>query len=698
MSLAVNQRRHSDVAAGAPETARPDPSLRPPHNAASCAADKNAIPRERLEGTMSNSQLEQQVAHYSEWRETLIRGIECYQSWLDANGHVDIQNALRIYDLIESLKQDRVTLAFVAEFSRGKTELINALFFANYKRRLLPSDVGRTTMCPTEIYHDPQEPPHIKLLPIETRKRNESIATLKRSPIEWVKIRLNLDSHEEMVQAMQELAAAKTVSEQEARDLGLLDDSGPSTSSVILREGDRVEIPAWRHALINYPHPLLKHGLVLLDTPGLNALGTEPELTLSMIPNAHAALFLLAMDTGVTKSDLEVWQKYVQTFVPRRLAVLNKIDLLWDDLNGPTAVQASIDRQVDSTAQILSLPRRHVFPISAQKALLARVRDDEELLTRSGIKALERVLAEEIVPAKQDILRASVEREIGAMVTSSLQAVTNQLHATRTELKELEQLAGKNRAMAKAMLVKLEADRATYAQQVQGFRMASAAVIKQGSTLLTNLDAGSIEHILEQGRENIEASWTTPGLMRAMQSLFEHYSKQSQDILKFAAEVQKLVEGIYHRFHEGYGFARLVPPPLSLERHTVAMFALQKQVEDFCRNPVNVMTEKHFLLRRFYNGLVTQAREVFDGARAEVNSWLKSALGPLSLQVKEHEGLLNRRVEGFRKVTDNLSAAQDRAKELHASQVTLRAKHAELTAVKETLAGHAPAAAPAHAA
>ncbi len=417
-----------------------------------------------------------------------------------------------------------------------------------------------------------------------------------------------------------------------------------------------------------------------------------------MIPNAHAALFLLAMDTGVTKSDLEVWQKYVQTFVPRRLAVLNKIDLLWDDLNGPAGIQASIDRQVDSTAHILGLPRKHVFPISAQKALLAKVRDDDELLAKSGIKALERVLAEEIVPAKQEILRASVEREIGAMVASSLQSVMNQLYAARSELKELEQLSGKNRAMAKAMLVKLEADRANYAQQVQGFRLASAAVIKQGGGLLTNLDASSIEQILEQGRENIEASWTTPGLMRAMQNLFEHYSKQSQHILKFAADVQKLVEGIYQRFHEGYGFARLIPPPLNLERHTVAMFGLQKQVEEFCRDPVNVMTEKHFLVRRFYNGLVIQAREVFDGARAEVDVWLKSALGPLSLQIKEHESLLTRRVEGFRKVADNLSTLQDRTKELQAQQVSLRKKHAELMAVKQVLTGQVDTMASAHAA
>ena len=44
-------------------------------------------------------------------------------------------------------------------------------------------------------------------------------------------------------------------------------------------EEDLVEVPAWRHAAINYPHPLLKRGLVVLDTPGLNAIGAEPELT-----------------------------------------------------------------------------------------------------------------------------------------------------------------------------------------------------------------------------------------------------------------------------------------------------------------------------------------------------------------------------------------------------------------------------------
>src|SRR5690606_9693038 len=139
------------------------------------------------------------------------------------------------------------------------------------------------------------EEPYIKLLPIESRRSDESIASLKHKPVEWVKIGLNLSSQEEMGQAMSRLAEVKSVSGEEAGALGLLDESDFVTSTVVVRLGGKVEIPCWRHALINYPHPLLKKGLVILDTPGLNALGTEPELTLSMIPSAHAVLFLLAM-------------------------------------------------------------------------------------------------------------------------------------------------------------------------------------------------------------------------------------------------------------------------------------------------------------------------------------------------------------------------------------------------------------------
>src|SRR3569833_3338165 len=145
-----------------------------------------------------------------------------------------------------------------------------------------------------------------------------------------------------------------------------------------------VEVPAWRYAMGNFPHPLLQAGLTILDTPGLNALGAEPELTLSVIPNAHAVMYLLATDTGVTRSDLEIWQKHVHRHSNYHVAVLNKIDMLWDELKSDAEVQATIERQAEETARVLKLPRSRVFTVSAQKALAATIRGGGARRGRAG--------------------------------------------------------------------------------------------------------------------------------------------------------------------------------------------------------------------------------------------------------------------------------------------------------------------------
>ncbi|MBI4192731.1 MAG: dynamin family protein [Betaproteobacteria bacterium] len=633
------------------------------------------------------SQLEKEVAQYQEWRDQMVAGIESYKSWLDTNGYADIQQSLRIYDLIESLRNDRMTLAFLAEFSRGKTELINAMFFSDFKQRLLPSNVGRTTMCPTEIFHDPAEEPYIRLLPIETRKRQESVSALKRQPVEWVKIRLNVDSREETTQAMQHLVEVKTVSIEEAKSLGLWDDTDPMATTVVIKDGDRVDIPSWRHAMISYPHPLLKSGLVVLDTPGLNALGTEPELTLSIIPNAHAVLFLLAIDTGVTKSDLDVWQKYVQTAATRRIAVLNKIDLMWDDLKSGDEIAGDVERQLEATSMLLTLPRTHVLALSAQKALLARIRGDDALLTRSGIAQLEQLLASEIIPAKQEIMRAAVQREIGSMVDASRLAVANQLAATRTELKELAAMSGKSRSMAQAMVTRLEADRKKYHATVQTFRNTYNTVMNQGATLLKQLDEGPLEAILNKDHEFIKGAWTTAGLWKNMQALFQHFTGVSKKILNFANQIKGLVDATYAHFHEKFGFARLSPPALNLEKHTLTMTGLQETARQFCHDPINVMTEKHFLVAKFYDGLVAEARQIFEMTRVDAEAWLKSALGPLNLQIKDHEQVLSRRIENFKKIRDNISSVEDRMKQVEKLQATLQQQSRVLARIKAALDG-----------
>ena len=119
--------------------------------------------------------LQTKVNEYQEWRSNLSNTISAYRDWLAKSEYADAVQELRLYDVLEMLKNDQLVMAILGEFSRGKTETINALFFADFNQRLLPSEPGRTTMCPTEIFWDAREEPSIKFLPIETRESDDSI-------------------------------------------------------------------------------------------------------------------------------------------------------------------------------------------------------------------------------------------------------------------------------------------------------------------------------------------------------------------------------------------------------------------------------------------------------------------------------------------------------------------------------------------
>src|SRR5207245_1367750 len=129
--------------------------------------------------------------------------------WLGQQDLADAQVDLKVQRILERLHQDQLVVAFVAEFSRGKSELINAIFFADFGQRLLPSSAGRTTMCPTELLYDATRPPSLRLLPIETRARDGSVAEFKNYADEWVTMGLDLSAPKKMAEVLSQLARTK---------------------------------------------------------------------------------------------------------------------------------------------------------------------------------------------------------------------------------------------------------------------------------------------------------------------------------------------------------------------------------------------------------------------------------------------------------------------------------------------------------
>lgn len=610
--------------------------------------------------------LELEIGRYNAWKEDLIAAVGEYREWLELTNQLDMQQSIRFYDLAQDLKRGRLMLAFIAEFSRGKTELINALFFADFKRRLLPSDVGRTTMCPTEIFYDAEEDPYLRLLPIETRFRDESIAQLKGMPVEWSTIRLDVHSADGMVNAMKALAETKQVYVMEARMMGLLGDESqlpPGTG-----DRDRIDVPAWRYAMVNYPHPLLAKGLTVLDTPGLNALGLEPELTLATLPAAHAALFLLGVDTGVTRSDMEVWQRYVKDNVALRIAVLNKIDLTWDELKPWEEIRRSLDRQRDATAKLLNLPLERVLTISAQKALVGKIRNDAELIEKSGIQKLESIIAHEVIPSKRDIVSRAVMSEIGTMMMSTSASIEAKIQSNQMAVMELAELSGKSKDMVGRLWRKINQDKEEYNAALAVYKTVRSAFNMKRNALLDRINQARMDNLLHRSRQSLEGSWTTMGLHQSMNRLFMTVNDEFNQIQVMAEDMHAMMRRVFNNFQRKFQFAPIDMPPLNLDVYRLNLKLLAKETENFCRDPINLMTEKRFLIRKFYDSLVGEARKLFIQSGDECDRWMRSVTQPLENQLREHKTQLQQRLDSLTKINQNSGTIEERLESLKSEQ------------------------------
>lgn len=625
-----------------------------------------------------------QMQAYGRWREDLVAAIDRYRNFLEDNQLSDPETELRIFELVDALRSDHLTIAFVAEFARGKTELINATFFSEYDRRLLPSEAGRTTMCPTELFYDGEaDQAYIRLLPIESRLDEQSVGELKKNPIHWTTIELDTNSSEKMANAFQEVIKTKQVTVATAQKLGLVEPETPEDPNA------HVEIPMWRHALISFPHPLLKQGLTILDTPGLNALGNEPELTLNMLPNAQAVIFVLAADTGVTKSDLTMWQHHVQALegdhAKSRIVVLNKIDTLWDELKSDDAVSKSIATQCNNAAQMLNIAVDNVLPISAQKGLLAKIRHDERLLEHSNILALEAVLSTEILPHKQRIVRDDIVTEIGAMAKSSRNLISGRLQDAQKQIGELQSLSGKNEDVIGHLMRKTREEQVSYHKAVESFQSNKRIFGEQHKKLLSLLSLAELDKLVTKTRRDMSDSWTTPGLKAGMKTFFEGITENMRQAHLAVDQVNTLVQTIYRRFHQEHNLAQVKPKLLALTKHRRELERLYHEAEAYRRSPVTTMTEQGFVIKRFFISLVSHARNVYFNASHDAEAWGKAVMAPLVAQIKEQKSQIEKRLDSLRKINESRDTLQSKLDELTKASEQLKGQLADIDALLETI-------------
>jgi hypothetical protein len=599
----------------------------------------------------------------SGWRSALGRRLAELVRYLGEHELTDDPMNEALAMLSDRVAREKLVVAFVAEFSRGKSELINAIFFADAGKRVLPATPGRTTMCPVELGYDPEEPPSLALLPIETRLEGHSLAELRAQPRVWTRMPLAVGQADELSESLTQVMRTCWVTRDEAVRLGFWDDDRPDENPPLDAQG-RVEVPMWRHAIINYPHPLLRQGLVVMDTPGLNAIGAEPELTLSLLPSAHATVFILGADTGVTKSDLAIWRDHLDTHRLGRFVVLNKIDALIDPLSTPAQVRAQIESQRQATARTLDIHPDRVFPLSARQALAARVAGDAQALAASRLTELEEALSTQLLPRRRQVIQQAVNDGVEAVDIHVSRRLRDARRQLAEQMLELNGIRGKSGAKVRLMLRRVEQETAEFEQctaQLQALRVVHGRMLKD---TLSHLSNDRLREEVAQMQADMRASIFNLGSKKAFTALCKRLRGLLLRAQSCADELRDMLQGSFSKLNAEFGFGLSLVKGPDLSRWTQDLELIERNYVQYLGLTQALKLSQPKFMEQFRRMLVTKLRVIFENATSEIELWSKGATAQVDSQLRERRRNFRRRREALERIQSAAGELETRIAEL----------------------------------
>ena len=291
----------------------------------------------------------------------------------------------RIDELLTRLDDDRLRVAALGQFKRGKSTLLNALLGAT----LLPMGVTPVTAIPTFI----------------------RIGDATRARIVFED-------------------GTETVVKNDGADIS------DSLAQFVSEAHNPKNEKRVASVAIETPAPLLEKGVILVDTPGVGSVyAHNTAAAVAALAECDAALFVLSADLPITEVEVHYLEK-IRKLIPNIVFVLNKADQLDGNEIG------TAERFLKSVLADNGFPTAEgIFVASSRRGLRAKTEGDANLVEESGIGPLERTLGDELIRRKGAILGAVSKARAIAIVGELLFQSKVRLKILTTPAEELREKA-----------------------------------------------------------------------------------------------------------------------------------------------------------------------------------------------------------------------------------------------------------------
>ena len=356
---------------------------------------------------------------YSAYNDTVKTLTDSLKKLLSLSEKMSLEhNAASIKDTIEKVGNENFEVAIVGEFKRGKSTLINALL----GEEVLPADVLPATATLNRVTYS--DTPYVEVEYKDGRSENVAIDQLENYVTK-------LTEESEM--------RAETVKE----------------------------------ATVHYATDFCRNNVDIIDTPGLNDDESMTNVTMSILPEIDAAVFVISANSPFSQFEKDFLEKKMLTSdVGRIIFAVNCFGTFSreDETKIVETVRNRIEKYViEKAKQVMGEDSREfavykrkigtprVIGIYAKKALTAKVTGDRQMLEESNFlefeEALETLLTKERGAITLQILATKIANS-GTEILNSVVLQENALMMENDEfmknyqkaIDEIEEIRNKKRA------------------------------------------------------------------------------------------------------------------------------------------------------------------------------------------------------------------------------------------------------------
>jgi hypothetical protein len=367
------------------------------------------------------------------------------------------------------------------------------------------------------------------------------------------------------------------------------------------------------------------------------------------------------------------------------LAVLNKIDGLWDGLKTAYEIDIEVQRQIGVVSHRLDLPSDRIFAVSAQKGLVAKVMRDERLLAASRLPVLENALVELLVPAKQKIVRAQTLALLERIGEEVRQTLATRERSLIEQLYEMRALQGKNQSSVERMLLRAQVESAEFEKVARKVVATRFVLNKLAEQALSQLKREALRTQAIETREQMRKAWMPTKFPAIIGEYFDALREHLLQTNERIAEMEKMVAGVQSNFAQELGWSLAPPMSFSIDSYLNELDRMQEVAKVQFGTFVVLTRGKWGLIERFLETVVAKSRDLFVAAERDVEAWVGSLLPPIETQVHEQRAQLIKRAEAVQKIRDAQESLEGRIEELEAA---LEEVHDKVGTLKVEL-GHA---------